>query len=231
MTEKSKKIRRAARNSLIGLLVASAIFLVAVVLTAGGLVPVWWIAPPSLALAAATFWSWTARVGAERQAINARLSGEQVQAGGMPPAPQVAVAVVVDFLSAWRFCPLARSANASQGDLEDAAKQLLDALAEADATPTHHHVRVARELLRQAAPAIRKERSTRLDGPLMSVLDALDELEKASIGGDNGGLLFVLDAEQARIVWEFVNRDRRAAANPEERKLLKRLRVFAEDQG
>jgi hypothetical protein len=118
-----------------------------------------------------------------------------------PPAPKTAVAVVVDFLSAWRFCPLARSENASQGDFEDAAKQLLDALAEADATPSYHHVRVAhvrvaRELLRQAAPAIRAERSTRLDGPLMSVLDALDELEKADAEADHeiAGLRRAVDA-------------------------------------
>jgi hypothetical protein len=45
------------------------------------------------------------------------------------------------------------------------------------------------------------------------------------------GLLFVLDADQARIVQEFIEGTRRAAANPEERELLRRLRVFAEDQG
>lgn len=43
------------------------------------------------------------------------------------------------------------------------------------------------------------------------------------------GLLFVLDATQAAIVQEFIEGKRRAAANPEERKLLKRLRVFAEE--
>lgn len=40
------------------------------------------------------------------------------------------------------------------------------------------HVDTALKLLRMAAPAIREEKSTRLDGPLMTVLDALDELEK-----------------------------------------------------
>ena len=43
-------------------------------------------------------------------------------------------------------------------------------------------VKTALALLRQAALAIEKVRSTRLDGPLMSVLDACDELEKACNG-------------------------------------------------
>jgi len=103
-------------------------------------------------------------------------------------APPEAVAVVVDFLAAWRYCPLARSENASAGDLEDAAKQLLDALAEAERAHVDRHVRVALGLLRQAAPAIERERSTRLDGPLMSVLDARDELEKATAGVGAGPL-------------------------------------------
>lgn len=50
-----------------------------------------------------------------------------------PPAPalsdEVAQRVVVDFLTDWRFCPVSTAANPSRSCLEDAAKQLLDALA------------------------------------------------------------------------------------------------------
>jgi hypothetical protein len=36
--------------------------------------------------------------------------------------------VVIDFLDAWRFCPVASSPNPSRQCLENAATQLLDAL-------------------------------------------------------------------------------------------------------
>jgi hypothetical protein len=37
---------------------------------------------------------------------------------------------VVDFLGAWRYCPVSEASNPSRACLEDAAKQLLDALSE-----------------------------------------------------------------------------------------------------
>lgn len=44
--------------------------------------------------------------------------------------PSSAVAVVVDFLSAWSYCPMSRPQSAKRSALEDAARQLLAALPE-----------------------------------------------------------------------------------------------------
>lgn len=50
--------------------------------------------------------------------------------GGVPAMPSEGerVQVVVDFLSSWRFCPVSSAATPSRDCLEDAARQLLDAL-------------------------------------------------------------------------------------------------------
>lgn len=46
-----------------------------------------------------------------------------------PPRLNPRLQIVVDFLDAWRYCPLATSPTPSRQCLEDTAQQLLDALA------------------------------------------------------------------------------------------------------
>jgi hypothetical protein len=69
-------------------------------------------------------------------------------------------------------------------DLLRAALEGEGADQESSGAGSWEHVRVAQALLDMAAPAIRRERSTRLDGSLMCVLDALDELKKATQPSD-----------------------------------------------
>lgn len=64
----------------------------------------------------------------------ARFRDVVAEMGGLPPAAPSGrrrVEVVADFLSSWRFCPVATSPTPSAACLEDAAQQLLDALDEA----------------------------------------------------------------------------------------------------
>jgi len=50
-------------------------------------------------------------------------------------APPTDEEVVVDFLASWRFCPVSQASAPSRSCLEDAAKQLLDALRGARSAP------------------------------------------------------------------------------------------------
>jgi hypothetical protein len=54
--------------------------------------------------------------------------GPESDGGLAPETSQSAVAIVVDFLDGWRFCPVSEAPNASRSCLEDATAQLLGAL-------------------------------------------------------------------------------------------------------
>jgi hypothetical protein len=97
-------------------------------------------------------WVGTAPVGARRVPV-----GCGDQDSGMAPCSQLEV--VVDFLDAWRYCPVSSSAASSRQCLEDSARQLLAALAareEPPPQPSETEVdRAISELCREANRAMK----------------------------------------------------------------------------
>lgn len=62
-------------------------------------------------------------------AVTAELKGERARDA------------VVEFLDAWRYCPVSQASSSSRPCLEDAAGQLLDSLAETlSETPAPTHI-------------------------------------------------------------------------------------------